>query len=258
MSVTLCLSEASHSGGSDRTGSDAERPKALIFDVDGTLYRQGPVRRAMLYRILRAHLWSPAQGLLTLRALRAYRKAQEELRKIPYGVGNIASAQLVLASKHTGICDEAIACDVARWMEKEPLPLLAGSRRMGLVELLERAKTSGLQLAAFSDYPPDKKLKAMGIEGFFDVVVSAQDPEVQRFKPDPRGLQIVLQRLKVRKNEAIYIGDRAAVDAAAATRAGIRHFILSRRETFAELTDLLVPRGVGGGCASGWGVVKRG
>jgi HAD superfamily hydrolase (TIGR01549 family) len=202
----------------------------------------------MLYRILRAHWRNPAQGFRTLRSLYAYRVAQEELRKTPSGVGDIASAQLRLASKRVGIGAEAIASDVARWMEQEPLPLLVSSRRRGLVELLQRAKRSGLQLAAFSDYPADQKLVAMGIVDFFDVVVSAQDPEVQRFKPDPKGLEITLRRLKVRNHEAIYIGDRAAVDAAAAARAGIRHLILSDRENFAELSDSLVPRGSAEGC----------
>jgi FMN phosphatase YigB (HAD superfamily) len=66
----------------------------------------------------------------------------------------------------------------------------------------------------------------MGIDGFFDVVVTAQDPEVQRFKPDPRGLETALRRLAVQKNEVLYVGNRADI-VAAASRAGIRHIILS-------------------------------
>ena len=80
----------------------------------------------------------------------------------------------------------------------------------------------------------------MGIAEFFDVVVTAQDPEVQRFKPDPAGLELTLRRLAVRKDEAVYIGDRADVDAVAASRAGIRHFILKGTRNLSELSHLLI------------------
>jgi len=193
-------------GGCIRASDD--RLKALIFDVDGTLYEQAPVRRAMLYRLLRANLTSPGRDFVTLRALYSYRKAHEELRSIPPDSGEIASAQLRLASKACGVSPEIIASCVARWMEHEPLSLLAASMRKGTAELLQAAKQLGLRLAVCSDYPADRKLAAMGIAGFFDVVVTAQDPEVQRLKPDPRGLEVTIQRLAVRKNEAVYIGDR--------------------------------------------------
>jgi HAD superfamily hydrolase (TIGR01549 family) len=214
--------------------------KAIIFDLDGTLYEQSPVRRAMLYRILRANLTSPRQGMITLQALRSYRKAHEELRHLPPNSGEIARAQLILASKRAGLSPEILGSYVTRWMEEEPLSLLATWMRKGTLALLQGAKRSGLKLAVFSDYPADRKLAVMGIAGFFDVVVTAQDPEVQRLKPDPRGLEVTLQRLGVRSNEAVYIGDRADVDGEAASQAGIKHFILHGNQDFSELSQLLV------------------
>ncbi|MGH7294889.1 MAG: hypothetical protein ACRELB_08150, partial [Polyangiaceae bacterium] len=53
---------------------------AIVFDVDGTLYAQGGLRRAMLLRLAAHALSSPFGGLAALRALRAYRHAQELLR----------------------------------------------------------------------------------------------------------------------------------------------------------------------------------
>lgn len=196
------------------------------------------MRRAMLYRILRTNLASPLQGVVTLQALCSYRKAHEKLRNAPADSGGIASAQLLLASKAVGVSPEIIASFVARWMEQEPLTVLAASMRKGTAELLQAARRSGLRLAVCSDYPADRKLAAMGIASFFDVVVTAQDPEVQRLKPDPRGLEVTLQRLGVPNNEAIYIGDRADVDAVAASRAGIQHFILRGGQNFNELSKL--------------------
>src|SRR5579864_7680655 len=86
----------------------AERLKALIFDVDGTLYEQGPVRRAVFYRLLRVHLADPAGGFFTLRALQAYRNAQETLRTARSVGSDIAITQLMLASIRVGANAESI------------------------------------------------------------------------------------------------------------------------------------------------------
>ena len=47
------------------------RWKALLFDVDGTLYHQAPLRRAMSVRLLRHGIVRPLQGWRTLRTLSA-------------------------------------------------------------------------------------------------------------------------------------------------------------------------------------------
>src|SRR5437868_813409 len=75
--------------------------EALIFDVDGTLYCQGPLRRRMLLRLLAAHLRHPWNGLKTMRMLSAYRKAQETLRWAPEAT-DFASAQIALAARRIG------------------------------------------------------------------------------------------------------------------------------------------------------------
>ena len=216
--------------------------KALIFDVDGTLYLQGRARRSMFYRLLRVYLTRPVQGALTLQVLHAYRRAQEALRTLPCESMDVATAQVALAAKRTGLSADAVLPCITQWMEEEPLPFLSRSRRPGTVELLHELKRRGLRLAVFSDYPADRKLEAMGIEKFFDVVVTAQDRDVQCFKPNPRGLEVTVQRLGILKHEAVYIGDRVDVDAVAARRAGIGCFILNDRQNSDALLELLSPR----------------
>ena len=80
-----------------------------------------------------------------------------------------------------------------------------------------------------SDYQAMPKLRALGIADLFDEVLSAQDPDIGVFKPDPRGLEVALQRLDVRPAEALYVGDRVEVDAIAApgSRGAVRHFFES-------------------------------
>jgi len=183
--------------------------RAMVFDVDGTLYPQGPLRRAMMLRLARAYWHSPLEGWTTLLGLRAYRREQERLRLTP----------------SAGV-DQKGTEAIRRWMEDEPLAFLRPLVYEGLAELLAAAKSDGLKLGVFSDYPAEKKLRTMELDKYFDVVVSAQDPEVQRFKPDPRGLEITLGRMGISNSDAVYVGDRADVDGAAAAGAGMRCAIL--------------------------------
>jgi FMN phosphatase YigB (HAD superfamily) len=111
-------------------------------------------------------------------------------------------------------------------MEDEPLPFLSRCLQPGVAQFLASCRARGLRLAALSDYPPEAKLQALGLSGSFDLVLSAQSPEVNVFKPNPRGLLLALERLGVDRSEALYVGDRADVDAPTAEAAGVRCAIL--------------------------------
>ena len=220
---------------------DPTRLKAIVFDVDGTLYAQAGLRRAMLLRLLRAHLVRPWQGISTFRILGAYRRAQELLRESPID-GDLAGAQLQLACQRAGAPEALVRGLVTRWMEQAPLPLLHRFMDPELPELLQAARQRGVRLGVFSDYPAVEKLRALGLTDFFEVVLTAQDPTVNRFKPDPSGLREALRRLQTDGAEALYVGDRAKVDAVAAEAAGIPCVILNPRRnpgathSFSEVT----------------------
>jgi putative hydrolase of the HAD superfamily len=200
--------------------------KAVVFDIDGTLYRQGPLRRAMISRLASAHAAQPIRGWRTFRVLRAYRRAQEELRALP-AAASIAEAQIALTCERTNVGRDAVVECIARWMEQEPLPFLAQCLQPGVAQFLAACRARGLRLAALSDYPADAKLQALGLSGLFELALSAQSPEVNVFKPDPRGLLLALERLGADRSEGLYVGDRADVDAPTASAAGVRCAILT-------------------------------
>lgn len=236
-------SGAASAGGRGGPALDLGSTRALIFDVDGTLYRQPPVRVGMAWRLLRAVATRPGHGLTTLRVLRAYRRAQEALRTSAREVvqptlgaacsaaveGELALRQIALAAAWTGLPATLVSERVERWMERLPLDLVVRARRPGFSGLIAVARRGGLRLGVCSDYPAAAKLAALGLEGVFEVVVTAQDPEVGEFKPSPRGLQVALTRLGVTPAEALYVGDRPEVDGAAAAAAGVPCLIVGRR-----------------------------
>ena len=215
------------------TAIDSGSLKAIVFDIDGTLYRQGPVRRAMLFKLVAAYAFRPVEGWQTMTALRAYRHAQERLRGAPCG-GDAAAAQLQLACEGTRLDRAVVADRVDRWMEREPLAILGKYAQPGLMDFLEACRTRGIRMGTLSDYPGDEKLRALGVDQYFDVRLCAQSPEIGVFKPDPRGLQVALERLGTTARETLYIGDRADVDAAAAEAAGIPCAILTSARPAAE------------------------
>jgi HAD superfamily hydrolase (TIGR01509 family) len=214
--------------------------EAVIFDVDGTLYRQSSLRRAMATRLVRAHLTRPVLGMRTFRALEAYRKAQEHLRDSGGGpYEDLAEVQLRVACERSGSEREFLGTCVERWMEREPLDLLAPRIRPGLIEFLSACRSRSFKLGVLSDYPAQAKLEALGLAGQFDLVMSAQAPEIGVFKPDPRGLVVVAARLGVRPERCLYVGDRVGVDDAAAAAAGMPVFIVSSASGFEVLSAAL-------------------
>ena len=228
---------------------DRAKLKAIVFDVDGTLYRQGPLRRAMALRLLWAHAVRPMRGFRTFRVLSAYRTAQERMRDGTIST-DLADAQIRFACERTNIERTFVAACVARWMEQEPLSLVAGCVWPGLREFLTACKERGLRLGVLSDYPAEAKLEALGLRDLFDVVLCAQAPDIGVFKPHPRGLEVALQRLDATAAESLYVGDRVDADAAAAAAAGVPCAILTSASNggddtwlkvaeYAELRDLL-------------------
>jgi phosphoglycolate phosphatase/putative hydrolase of the HAD superfamily len=232
---------------------DRSTPAAVILDVDGTMYAQRPVRRGMLLRLSAHTLRHPREGLACIRALDAYRRAQERLRAAPLPGGFAAHDQLALAARLSGIDECSVQRYVEQWMERAPLDLVARAARPGLRDFLVAARERGARIGVYSDYRAESKLMALDVLQLIDVVRSAQDDGGGRLKPDPSGLLLVASELGVAPASTVYVGDRVEVDAVAARRAGMRACILTSRasggseswisvEGFAELTRVLYPR----------------
>jgi putative hydrolase of the HAD superfamily len=219
---------------------DPTRLEAVIFDVDGTLYSQASLRRAMARRLVRAYLTRPFLGVRTFRVLEAYRKAQEHLRDAAEGpYHDLAEVQLRLACERSGSKREFVGVCVERWMEQEPLALLAARIRPGLMEFVQACRAWRLKLGVLSDYPAETKLNALGLGDVFDVVVAAQSRDIGVFKPDPRGLLVIAERLGVRPAACVYVGDRMGIDDVAAACAGMTSILVGDEFGYPELSRAL-------------------
>ena len=92
----------------------------------------------------------------------------------------------------------------------------------GAAETVRALHEEGLRLAIVSQklrHLVFAVLERDDLAGCFEVVLGGQD--VPAFKPDPRGLQMALERLGVDADDAIYVGD-TVIDAEAAANANMR------------------------------------
>jgi len=105
----------------------------------------------------------------------------------------------------------------------------------GAADTVRALHDEGLRLAIVSQklrHLVFAVLEREDLGGCFEVVLGGQD--VPAFKPDPRGLQMALERLGVDADDAIYIGD-TVIDAEAAANANMRFIgVLTGPTTAAE------------------------
>lgn len=202
-------------------------PKALVFDVDGTLYSQRSLRWKLLPRLGMAIASSGFDGWRCARVLREYRRQLENMRALPAG-SCTAEAHIRRTAEATALDEPFVRQCVGRWIEREPLRHLPACSRAGLNEFLHRARQAGIRLGVFSDYPVEQKLKALGISRYFEETAWGGEAAIAALKPHPDGLLRVLSRLGVAPSEAAYVGDRSDVDAESARRAGCASWIVGR------------------------------
>lgn len=216
------------------SASLAPAVRAVVFDLDGTLYVQRPVRLRMAAELASFVAGRPVHGLRTMRLLKNYRAAQEVLRsgRAPYDPDH----QVAVAAERSGIARRDAASIVEEWMFQRPLKHLRRHRARGLESLLTALRGQGVELGVLSDYDAHEKLKALGITSHFSQVLCAADPDVRALKPSPRGLLLACARWQIDTAEALMVGDRVEVDGAAAAAAHMKSIIVGRRP--ADFFDL--------------------
>lgn len=217
---------------------DWQRVRGVVFDIDGTLYHQRRMRLRMARELALRCLTRPAT-LAEVRILATFRRQRETLAdEEAEGIGRL---QYERPAGALGLPAARVEAVVAEWILERPLRHAALCRRAGARRLFATLRASGRHVAVWSDYPAAGKLAAMGLEA--EVVVTAEDPEVDRLKPQPAGLVRVLDLLGLSPAEALMVGDRDERDGEAARRLGCPYLLLAERPAatveIAGLTALL-------------------
>lgn len=218
------------------------RIRAVLFDLDGTLYHQARLRALMMVELLALPLAGPFKAPRRWRALAAYRQAMEDLRTAAPN-GPVPAAQVKAAAMKTGLATGDVERLVDDWMMKRPLKHLMRCRVAGIAELLDVLAARGVSAGVLSDYPAEAKLDALGLAGRFTPVLCTTDPGIAALKPNPRGFLRACEVWQLDPGDVLMVGDRVDVDAAGAAAAGMPCVIIGRGEETggARFGQLMLP-----------------
>jgi HAD superfamily hydrolase (TIGR01549 family) len=207
----------------------SSRIRAVLFDLDGTLYRQRPLRVLMAMELATLPLSGPMRALKRLRALSAYRRAQEHLRA--QAAAAPATSQLDRAAREASLPLEEVEVLVEEWMYQRPLKYLRLLRSPGVAEVLDLLDRAQVPAGILSDYPAAAKLRALDLDGRFSPVLTSSDPAINVFKPHPRGFLRACECWNLPPGEVLMVGDRDDADAAGAAAAGMPCVIIGQRRS---------------------------
>jgi FMN phosphatase YigB (HAD superfamily) len=203
-----------------------EATEALIFDVDGTLYDQGRLRRKMFLNLVVGLARNPL-FIQEIKVLYAFRKNRERLSESRDEVRSIEKRQYAEVAQALGLSSAEVRRIVNGWIFEKPLKHLARCLYPGVRDLFSLLRQKKIKIGIFSDYPCDAKLQALDLK--VDVMVCATDEKVDRFKPHPQGLFFTARELGVPVKKCFFIGDRDDKDGECARRAGMPYLILPGR-----------------------------
>ena len=177
--------------------------KLVIFDLDGTLVNAYPaVSQSVNY---------------TLNALGFAPRTHAEIKR---SVGG-GDRKLMVHFVGAKLADRAIA--IYRPHHTKALAAQGAVKFLpGVLGVLKFLKSKGYKLAIASNRPTKFTriiLKVLGILKYFDMVLCADKAE--KPKPYPQILWAILKRLKVQRQEAVYVGDMT-IDINCAHKARIR------------------------------------
>jgi FMN phosphatase YigB (HAD superfamily) len=202
--------------------------RAVLFDVDGTLYSQHRLRVFMAVELARAALRAPGRLSDTLRIITAFRRIREDLRRIGVAPAPLDDLQFTRTADALGIEAAVVRQVIDDWIFTRPLPYLRFARRTGLREVLAALQRQRLRIGALSDYPAEAKLEALGVAPHFSLRLCTTDSSINAFKPHPRGFLLACEQWGLNPQEVLYVGDRPEIDGAGAAAAGTRCVIVGR------------------------------
>jgi phosphoglycolate phosphatase/putative hydrolase of the HAD superfamily len=199
----------------------------VLFDLDGTLYNQLPLRGMMILMLVFHYGWNPGLLIRNVKIIAAYRRAQERMRRLAEHNSDLLPGQIDMTVEATGESRAYVSATLNEWFETKPLGLLRFCKKRGVDEVLCALKKRGFILGVFSDYPVEDKLNALGIRHYFRSAISSQDEEVNGVKPHTNGFEIAAKQMGLAPEQVIYVGDRADVDGKGAILAGMKPVIIN-------------------------------
>jgi putative hydrolase of the HAD superfamily len=190
--------------------------RAVAFDIDGTLYPNGPMYLASLPVVVRH-----------LKLFRAFGRARKVIRRVR-PITDLHGQTATLVADQLGMDRAEAALRIERYIYGEWESTLKGVRLYrGARDLVRHLRERGIRTAAVSDFPVPKKLHLLNLEGLWDVAFSSE--ETGYLKPNPEPFQRLIRELELPAGQILYVGNSYHYDVEGARSCGLLTAHITRR-----------------------------
>ena len=211
----------------DKMNRPLSEYKAVVFDLDGTLYYQRRLRIKMAWILgtyYLCHFWR-IKDLLIIKKFREVREHWDEVENEPCDEkDDLESSQYRYLADRMHVSRKRVKDVIETWMYEKPLKTVYETRDDALLGIIGYIKKRGQKVFVFSDYPIEDKLKAIGLS--VDGMYAATDRRLNELKPSPKGLKLIMEDASLAAEDILMVGDRMSRDGQAAENAGCDYIIL--------------------------------
>lgn len=177
---------------------DYKNKKAIIVDMDGTLYSQKQMHSYMKKALIKYYMFHifKIKELIGIYCFRKY------IENIKYKDKKIQEIEEVVANRlrmKTSKLSEARKY----WMDTFPLKYMNDCKYDKLINWLNK---SGKKIYVYSDYNPSVKIEKIGLQA--DMFFYPDYKNIKSLKPDKNAMQYIVDYLNLDVSEILYIGDR--------------------------------------------------
>ncbi len=208
--------------------------KAVLFDIDGTLYDKKYMNRYLL----KTAVFNPIFSL-------AYNKMRQTMRHIDgFESKNLMSLSDFRRKEANLLYSELTEAKFSKYLSKyEKIEerwtrYYNGRPFEGMVDTLREAKNKGIVLGALSDFPLGRKLEVLGVDNLVSYKASTEDCGF--LKPNPAPFLVMLKALNLKPEEAIYLGDSYSKDVVGAKSVGMYTLLITKKRGDFPKADLVV------------------
>lgn len=206
----------------EKANYSASNIKAVLFDIDGTLYSNAFMFISAPCIYIRNILWF-------IRFAKMRKRLREGLVEsdVPLDESVAHTFHKNAITIFSSIIKEepAVAAILLQkhiyvaWIKaigKVPL-------RLGMRKTIRNLKRKNIILGILSDFQSQEKIKNWKLECFFDIVVCAEDYGV--LKPDKRIFALMGETLSLKAEEILFVGNHLTYDGLGAERAGMHSLL---------------------------------
>lgn len=198
--------------------------KAIIFDLDGTLYDNSNLPLRLILHCLTSVFTLKAERTARAQFSGQYFGNSEEYFKMLF------KRMSAISGKSTGY--------VERWYHGKYMPTMCKvlekhyHYKDGVPEKLARLREQGIKSAVFSDYDHIiERLRALDINPeWFDVCIDA--PAAGGLKPCRESFLNIAEMLDCEPNDILVIGDRDDTDGQGARNSGMQFLLVKKKAPF--------------------------